>query len=101
VKAIALLALMIFSDTVTLTVTVNPDASVSATPPPAPSASPAPATLGAAAAAAAGATTAVILWPRGHELAKCTPNLEPRFSAWREMLEESQGRLCTTTKVPV
>lgn len=93
---LALLLVMAPADSVNLTITVqaNPS-SVSARPPAASNAL--PAILGAA---AAGATTTGVLWPKGRELAKCTPNLEPRFSAWQELLEENDGRLCTTTKLP-
>ena len=100
VKASALLLLLFFSDTVNLTVTVNPDTSVSATPPGPPATKPGSNALPAAVGGALGASPAVVLWPKGHRLAACTPNLEPRLSAWRDMLEENEGRLCTTTKVP-
>lgn len=97
VKASALLLLLFFSDTVNLTVTVSPDTTVSATPPAAtPGSNAIPAAMGGALAA----SPAIVLWPKGHRLSACTPNLEPRLSAWRDMLEENQGRLCTTTKVP-
>src|SRR3954469_25108293 len=43
---------------------------------------------------------AVVLWPKGHRLRACNPNLDPDSSAWRELLKQADGRLCTVTRVP-
>ena len=42
----------------------------------------------------------VLQLPAGHTLVACKPNLEPEQSAWKELLENANGRLCTVTRVP-
>lgn len=44
--------------------------------------------------------TTNVPWPRGRQRTACAPNLDPEESAWRELLEEADGRLCTVTYVP-
>src|SRR4051812_43839871 len=48
----------------------------------------------------AGVAGTVVLWPKGHRLRACNPNLDPDSSAWRELLKEANGRLCTVTRLP-
>ncbi|MBI2677682.1 MAG: hypothetical protein HYX28_02760 [Candidatus Koribacter versatilis] len=69
------------------------------TPPPAPPRHPGSGWAPLVGAAGVAGTT-VVLWPKGHRLRACNPNLDPDSSAWRDLLKEANGRLCTVTRVP-
>jgi hypothetical protein len=88
--------LLLFSSaTSTVRVEVNVTPSVQA---PRPSSSGSGALMGLGGAAGVGG--GVVLVPSGHSLRACKPNLQPEQSAWKDLLLDANGQLCTVTKVP-
>ena len=95
---ILIVAMLASGGTTTLTINVNatPGVQVKVPPPPVTDPNLLPALLGAGSVGTAG----VIFWPRGHRLSACRPNVEPDQSAWKTLLKEADGRLCSVTRIP-
>ena len=49
---------------------------------------------------AAGVSGGVVSLPTWHRLSFCKPNLQPEQSAWKDLLLDANGQLCTVTRVP-